>query len=598
MVTHIQKYHDMHIQPNITKAEWDRLKNFKAQQELIKLPADKGSAIVIEKDQKYIRKEQDQINDMDVVPCTRSENAILRHVRSRIIEEFKSMGLKEKEYRYYLVTAAEVAKMYLPIKTHKPHDDFPGRPVVNQTCDPTYNLCKELQKIIHPLAIRAKSYIKDSFHFKQMLKEVEIQEHFIQLSFDIRSLFPSIPIKPTLAMIHNKLQNDKSLKERTKWQPKNIVNLIQICTEETHFKDFEGNIWTQTDGTAMGKSISGDITGIFMESYEEEFVFNPNNNKFIPAFWKREVDDVYCLWQYGQDNIQNFLDYLNSRHSRIKWTIEVEKEGILPFVDLSLCRRAYRISAGIYRKASHTLKYSTFSSNRPRAEQLGIVKSMLNRAYNLCDEGEPLVREVKLLNDAFIANGYHPKDVDRIISTYEHQKRDKNEEAKNRCDTICIPYVQGVSDILRKQLAKEGVNLIFKKGRTLRQFLFNGEPKKSTRKKNVCYRVPCLNCSYCYIGETSQWWDEREKQHKRCISNQDENNSFWQHLKQNPDHVIGWDQVSFLAFDSRFHHRRMKESILIDIFANPGVMNIEDGMKKDACWTVLFPSLRKRYSEK
>jgi len=73
------------------------------------------------------------------------------------------------------------------------------------------------------------------------------------------------------------------------------VNLIQICTEETHFKDFEGNIWTQTDGTAMGKSISGDITGIFMESYEEEFILNPNNNKFIPAFWKREVDDVYCL---------------------------------------------------------------------------------------------------------------------------------------------------------------------------------------------------------------------------------------------------------------------------------------------------------------
>ena len=72
------------------------------------------------------------------------------------------------------------------------------------------------------------------------------------------------------------------------------------------FKDFEGNIWTQTDGTAMGKSISGDITGIFMESYEEEFILNPNNNKFIPAFWKREVDDVYCLWQYGQENIQIF----------------------------------------------------------------------------------------------------------------------------------------------------------------------------------------------------------------------------------------------------------------------------------------------------
>ena len=46
------------------------------------------------------------------------------------------------------------------------------------------------------------------------------------------------------------------------------------------------------------------------------------------------------------------------------------------------------------------------------------------------------------------------------------------------------------------------------------------------------------------------------------------------------------------------YHRRMKESILIDIFAHHGVMNIEDGMKKDACWAVLFPSLRKGYSEK
>ena len=191
----------------------------------------------------------------------------------------------------------------------------------------------------HPsLAIKAQSYIKDSRHFIQMLKEVvTIEEHFIPISFDIRSLFPSIPIKPTLSLIHKKLQYDKMLKDRTEWKAKNIVNLIEICTEETHFKDFEGNIWTQTDGTAIGKSISGDI---FMESYEDEFVLNPKKNKFVPIFWKREVDDVYCLWQYGEDNIHTFLDYLNSCHPRIK-TIEVEKEGRLPFTDLNLCRKAF-----------------------------------------------------------------------------------------------------------------------------------------------------------------------------------------------------------------------------------------------------------------
>ena len=62
---------------------------------------------------------------------------------------------------------------------------------------------------------------------------------------------------------------------------------------------------------------------------------------------------------------------------------------------------------------------------------------MLHHAHNLCDEGEPLKNEVKLLNNAFIANGYHPKDVDQIISKYEHQMEIKMRKWK----IDVIPYV-------------------------------------------------------------------------------------------------------------------------------------------------------------
>ena len=68
--------------------------------------------------------------------------------------------------------------------------------------------------------------------------------------------------------------------------------LIEICTEETNFKDFEEKIRTQIAGMAMGKAIFGDVKGFFMESYGEEFILNPQNNEFIPAFWKREDEDV------------------------------------------------------------------------------------------------------------------------------------------------------------------------------------------------------------------------------------------------------------------------------------------------------------------
>ena len=116
--------------------------------------------------------------------------------------------------------------------------------------------------------------------------------------------------------------------------------------------------------------------------------------------------------------------------------MEIEQEGHLPFLDLNLCRQSYRITSGIYRKKSHTLKYSTFSSNRPRAEQLGIIKSMLHRAYSLCDEEEgQRDNEINLLSHAFISSGYSPKDVDRVVTSYDFSTADKNREAENRTDT-------------------------------------------------------------------------------------------------------------------------------------------------------------------
>ena len=50
---------------------------------------------------------------------------------------------------------------------------------------------------------------------------------------------------------------------------------------------------------------------------------------------------------------------------------------------------------------------------------MGIIKSMLHRAHNLCDEEQGhRTDEVKLLSHAFICSGYAPKEVDRVIDSY------------------------------------------------------------------------------------------------------------------------------------------------------------------------------------
>ena len=511
VVSHIQKNCFKKIKQNTTQRQMKLLEDFQDIPDMVRISADKGTAIVCENTQEYIRKEDDLLNDMDVEISQKTEKQLIQRTHKRLIDAFNKMKMKWQEYRKFTVTAPELPKLYIPIKTHKA--DFPGRPVLSQINDPTYNICKELTRILLPIAMKGRSFIKDSYSLQQKLKQLDIGDHLIQISYDIHQLYPSIPVQDTLNITHLELINDNTLKERTKWKPKQIINLLEVCIEETHFYDFQVNIWTQTDGLAIGKSISGALTDIYMNWYEEEYIFNPTRNSFIPFCWERQKDDVYCLWQFDEENHKKFLLYLNTNEKRIQWTQETEKEKTLTFLDMKLTRFKNTIQIGIYRKKSHTLKYSSYDSYRPRNEQMGILKNMLYRAYNLCDPGPEREEEIKTLNFAFINQNYPPKEVLKTIQSYQESDGNKedNKRAEERTESIVVPYIKGVSEKLRKDLGKEDINVVFKRGKTLHSMIFNGKFKKSDgRKKDLIYKIPCRDCSLCYIGETAQWYDERE----------------------------------------------------------------------------------------
>ena len=63
------------------------------------------------------------------------------------------------------------------------------------------------------------------------------------------------------------------------------------------------------------------------------------------------------------------------------------------------------------------------------------------------------------------------------------------------------------------------------------------------------YKIPCRDCSLCYIGETAQWYDDAE------------NNALFRHIRAT-GHQIAWDKVEFIAFERRTQCRKMKESFL------------------------------------
>ena len=79
--------------------------------------------------------------------------------------------------------------------------------------------------IIKPLDEKGESFIKDMYHFKEMLAGVEIEEGDIIGSLDIVGMFPNIPVKKTLEVVKEGLINDETLGLRTEWKPEDISKL-------------------------------------------------------------------------------------------------------------------------------------------------------------------------------------------------------------------------------------------------------------------------------------------------------------------------------------------------------------------------------------
>ena len=81
-----------------------------------------------------------------------------------------------------------------------------------------------------------------------------------------------------------------------------------------------------------------------------------------------------------------------------------------------------------------------------------------------------------------------------------------------------LPYVERVSQTLRRFLEQHGIQTVFKSDTTLRNHLVRPkDPVPPGRRDGVVYRIPCGECDAVYIGETGRPVQERMKKHERDV---------------------------------------------------------------------------------
>ena len=113
-----------------------------------------------------------------------------------------------------------------------------------------------------------------------------------------------------------------------------------------------------------------------------------------------------------------------------------------------------------------------------------------------------------------VSNGYPSSFVQKISKARTAPKKEPVAEFKS---TAVLPYVQGVSEPLRRCLEQQGIRTVFKSETTLRSNLVRPKDTVDPAKQDgVVYRIPC-ECGKVYIGETGRSMHERIKEHDRDI---------------------------------------------------------------------------------
>ena len=72
--------------------------------------------------------------------------------------------------------------------------------------------------------------------------------------------------------------------------------------------------------------------------------------------WPRYNDDVFMLWQHGEEELKKYLDTINCYHPTIKFTAEYTRPKI-NILDVTVMKKGYQLVTDLYLKSTDTHLY-------------------------------------------------------------------------------------------------------------------------------------------------------------------------------------------------------------------------------------------------
>ena len=562
------------------------IKNLMNKDDIIIMRQDKGRGVVIIDKNKYTEKclsmlESDQFKKLSNDPTTTTERKT-----QNLLRKIKK-NLSTKLYKKLYPTGSRPGQFYGLAKIHKLKDGqgiehLPLRPIISNIGTATYEIAKHLAKLLSPLS-QSDYTLSNTDGLITTLKTAQIPEDCEIVSFDVKSLFTNVPLKKTIEIILRKVYDENLI--QTEIPRKEMEELLLICTQNVHFT-FNGSVYQQIDGVAMGSPLGPVIAGIFMVELENTIVPTLRDSLL---FWKRYVDDTLCFVKKGSRDF--VMSTLNNFHGNIQFTYEEETNNMISFLDVLLIRQPDNsFDRAVFRKGTHTDLYINWEAFAPESWKISTLKMLVKRAYKICSKDYFLEMELDHLKKTFIeVNKFPHSVVKRVLRQVAIEQNQTNTTQTIEDETsvqpdqkvviTTLPYAGKKGEDIVKEIKKHlkkykehnlSTRISFKAKRLSSCFNLKDKIAKK-HEHNVVYEVKCPDCDHMYIGECGRRIHERFKDH----AGKDKNSHVFKHTLNSGHSEITMNDVKIINKNFKNYYKR-KISEAIYIKQRKPFLNIQD----------------------
>ena len=193
------------------------------------------------------------------------------------------------------------------------------------------------------------SFIKDTNHFLRKIKSLDqLPEGAILCTIDVVGPYPNIPREEGLASLRQFLD----VRTEKKVTTETLLELAEIVLKNNIFQ-FSQKTLKQLRGTATGTKFAPPYAIIFMTDLEESILKDIELQLHI---WWRYIDDIFFIWEHGEDSLKHFIETLNASRPTIKFTAEWSKEEI-NFLDVNVRLKNRQLETDLHIKPTDTHQF-------------------------------------------------------------------------------------------------------------------------------------------------------------------------------------------------------------------------------------------------